>query len=50
MNKDQRFQYCGDNPEPYLEGSRDSSVAKEEHAYIIYEIHKCSDEIWASIN
>ena len=42
--KDSRSQYCIDNDEIYLQGTRDSTTLKQNHAYIIYEIWKCTDD------
>lgn len=40
--KDSSHQYCIDqNTEVYMQGTRDSAVLLQEHAYIIYEIKKC---------
>ena len=33
------------NPDVYLEGTRDAQFLKQEHAYIIYEILKCHEDI-----
>lgn len=42
--KDSRFQYCVDNEDVYLQGTRDSATLKQEHAYIVYEIWRCTDD------
>ena len=39
------FSYCYSGEEIYLEGMRDSAYNNQEHAYIIYEVQKCHDEI-----
>jgi len=33
-----------------MSGTRDSAYLKEDHSYIIYEVHKCTNEIKESLN
>ena len=42
--KDSRNQYCVDNDLIYLQGTRDSVTLKQDHAYIVYEIWRCTDD------
>ena len=42
--KSDRFQYCVDDPDLYLKGTRDSPVNGEDSAYVVYEIHRCSEK------
>ena len=43
--KKSRAQYCIDQHEDiYLQGTRDSEVQKQDHAYITYEIFRCSED------
>ena len=44
LNKD-RFQFCATDPDAFLRGTRDSMVAKADHSYVLYELHKCTDDI-----
>ena len=44
--KKSRSQYCVDqHKEIYLQGTRDSELLKQDHAYITYEIWRCNDAI-----
>ena len=43
--KKSRSQYCIDQHEDiYLQGTRDSEVKKEDHAYITFEVFRCSED------
>ena len=48
MNKE-RFQYCPSSSDIVIQGTRDSAVMKKSHAYVIYEILKCTDEVRESV-
>ena len=39
----ERF-YCAEDPEIYLQGTRDSVVNKKKHSYLIYTIMPCQDK------
>jgi hypothetical protein len=42
--KKSRAQYCVDQHEDvYLQGTRDSEILKQDHAYIVFEIWRCND-------
>ena len=36
--------YCVHNDEVYLWGTRDSAVIKFDHAYLVYEVWRCTDD------
>ena len=41
-----RIQYCVDqHEEVYLQGTKDSEVLKQDHAYIVYEVWRCNDVV-----
>lgn len=45
MLKKNRNQYCIDQfDEVYLQGTRDSEILKQDHAYIILETYRCSEK------
>ena len=43
--KKSRDQYCVDQHEDiYMQGTRDSEVLEQDHAYIVYEVWRCNEE------
>ena len=50
MADEGRFQFCVSSEEIVLEGTRDSAYLLEHHSYVVYEVHKCSDEVKNSLN
>ena len=43
--KKSRAQYCVDQHEDvYLQGTRDSEILKQDHAYIVFEVWRCNDK------
>jgi len=44
MKAESEYNYCAKDEEIYLQGTRDSATRENDHAYIIYEIHKCNED------
>ena len=37
--------YCADDSNIYLQGTRDTEIKGNDHAYLIYEVQRCNDDI-----
>jgi len=44
MKANSKYNYCARDDEIYLHGTRDSATRLQDHAYIIYEVHKCNED------
>ena len=38
------FAYCAQHPDLYLSGIKDSALLKQRHAYLQYEVTRCTEE------
>ena len=49
MQSEGRFQFCVNDDDIVLGGTRDSAYFYQDHSYVVYEVHKCTDEIKNSL-
>ena len=44
IHSESDYNYCAHDPNIYMHGTRDSAVDTEDHAFIIYEVSKCTED------